>query len=168
MKTVTRWDPFTVLARMDDDFDDLVRRTWGPARVARAGFVPAVDVTVEGPDVVITFELPGVDVDKDIDVQVHEGRLTVSGQRREASEVNDQAGKVLVREMRYGSFRREFALPEGIGADDVEATYDTGLLTVRVRGVRKPAEQPRKITVRTVDVVEGATEPEVGEVADPA
>jgi HSP20 family protein len=53
-----------------------------------------------------------------------------------------------VRELRYGSFRREFALPEHVKADDVDAGYDRGMLFVRVRNVSKPVEAPRKVSIR--------------------
>jgi HSP20 family protein len=142
-----RWDPFTVLARLDDEFDELVRRSWGPTTSRTFGYVPAVDMATEGSDVVLTLELPGVDIDKDVEIEVHDGRLTVSGQRRDEHDRSDESGRVLVKELRYGSFRREFALPEGVGADDVSAHYDSGLLRIRVRNVTRPAEAPRKIAV---------------------
>ena len=147
---LARWDPFTALARLDTEFDELMRRTWGaPAGRTTSGYVPAVDMTADGADVVITLELPGVDVDKDVDIEVHEGRLTISGERRDEWSNADESGRMLVRELRYGSFRRDFALPEGVGADDVEASYDKGLLSVRVRNVTKPVEAPRKIAVQS-------------------
>jgi HSP20 family protein len=170
---LTRWDPFTTLARLDQDFDELVRRTWGggpasasaPATRARsratAGFVPAIEMRADGSDVLITFELPGVDVENDVDIEVADGRLTVSGQRRDRTEERDEAGKVLVRELRYGSFRRDFALPEGVTAEQVDATYDQGLLHVRVREVSKPALPPQKVAIRAAGeqrTIEGSTE----------
>src|SRR3954454_12206831 len=110
---MTRWDPFTTLARLDSDFDELVRRAWGtPARRASeqsaarrptAGYVPAIEMTTLGPDVLITLELPGVDVDKDVDIEVAEGRLTISGERQEHLEHRQEDANVLVRELRYGS-----------------------------------------------------------------
>ena len=145
-----RWDPFTVLARLDDDFDELVRRTWGGSSGTAGrtlGYVPAIDMTTDGADVVIRLELPGLDIEKDVEIEVHDGRLTISGQRRDEHETADEKGRVLVKELRYGSFRREFALPEGVGADDVTAHYDRGLLQIRVRNVTRPVEQPRKIAV---------------------
>lgn len=138
-----RWDPFTALARLDDEFDDMVRRSFGSAPFQ---YVPAVEMSTEGPDVVITLELPGVDV-SDIDIEVADGRLTISGERRDTRE--DAKGKVLVRELRYGGFRRTFQLPEGITADQVEAEADKGLLRVRVRDVTKPVAPPRKIDIRS-------------------
>lgn len=138
-----RWDPFTALARIDQEFDDVVRRTFGTSSYQ---FVPPVEMATDGSDVVITLEVPGVDID-DIDIEVAEGRLTVSGERRDTWE--NTRGKVLVREMRYGAFRRTFQLPDGIGGDQVEADADRGLLRIRIKNVTKPVEQPRKITVRT-------------------
>lgn len=138
-----QWDPFTALARLDDEFDELVRRTFGSATYQ---FVPPVEMATDGSDVVITLELPGVDVD-DIDIEVAEGRLTVSGERKDRWE--DTRGKVLVREVRYGAFRRSFQLPEGVTADQVEAEADNGLLRVRVKNVTKPVEPPRKIQIRS-------------------
>ena len=141
------WDPFTALARLDDDFDELVRRAWGGSTTARAAsYVPAVEMVTDGADVLITLELPGVDVENDVDIEVHEGRLSISGHRREERS-GESPGKLLVRELRYGSFRRDFALPPEVAADDVEATYDRGMLQVRVRNVTKPVQEPRKIPV---------------------
>jgi HSP20 family protein len=173
MARTPSWDPFTTLARLDQDFDALVRRTWGnnrgpsPAaggrpRGATAGYVPAIEMRADGADVVITLELPGVDVDRDVDIEVAEGRLTISGERRDRNEERDQSGKVLVRELRYGSFRREFALPEGVTAEHVDAHYDRGLLEVRVREVSKPVMPPQKVAIRSAAddrTVEGHTEP---------
>jgi HSP20 family protein len=142
------WDPFTALVRqMDADFDALMRRTFGgEGRVS--GFVPAADVSKVGNDVVITLELPGVDVENDVDVEVAEGRLVVSGRRSEEYQ-GEQEG-VLVREIRSGEFRREFALPEHVSADQIDADYDKGLLRIRVRDVAKPAVEAKKIEVHSI------------------
>jgi HSP20 family protein len=155
-----RWDPFTALERLDRQFDDIVRRTWGrpgapTAQTARltAGFVPPIEMAQDGTDVLIKLELPGIDPSRDVDVSVHEGRLTVSGERRE--ERAEEGKGTLVRELRYGSFRREFALPDGVTPEDVLASYDKGLLELRVKNVIRPAEEPRKIEV----AVRGAETP---------
>lgn len=141
--TMVRWDPFTALARLDREFDEVVRRTFGATPYQ---WVPPVEMATEGADVVITLEIPGVDV-SDIDIEVSDGRLTISGERRDTSE--DSRGKVLVREVRYGSFRRTFQLPDGVGANQVEAEADKGLLRVRIREVTKPVDPPRKIAIRS-------------------
>ncbi len=135
MQVQRSWDPFTVLARMDREFDDLVRRTWGAqGRATTAGFVPAVEVVRDGEDMLVRVELPGVDVERDVTIEVDRGRLVISGERRPVTEGEG----VLVRELRYGAFRREFALPQGISPDQVEAAYNAGVLDVRVRAAVRP------------------------------
>ncbi|NHC15080.1 Hsp20/alpha crystallin family protein [Motilibacter deserti] len=156
---VTRWDPFTALARLDREldssFDELVRRAWGSGQRGTAGYVPAVDIRKDGGDVVISVELPGVDIDNDVSIEVANGRLAIFGERRDertaSSEQAEQGKGVLVRELRYGAFRREFALPEHVGADDVDATYDRGMLRVVVHNVAKPVPEPRRIQVRSAE-----------------
>jgi HSP20 family protein len=143
---ITRWDPFTALARFDREFDDLVRRGWGTA-ATRAAFVPSVEMVTRDTDVVIRLELPGVDVERDVEVAVDNGRLVIRGERRDDRE--NGGGGYLVRELRYGSFQREFALPEGVTGEHVEATYDQGMLEVVVRGaVRRPPE-PQQVKINT-------------------
>ena len=153
---VQRFDPFTVLARMDREFDELVRRGWassgeggrqtGMRRMA-SGFVPAVEVARDGEDVVVRVELPGIDVERDVAIEVERGKLVISGERRDAR-ADEQEG-VLVRELRYGQFRREFALPPGVSPEQVEASYDAGLLDVRVRSVVAPEPQPVRVPITT-------------------
>jgi HSP20 family protein len=151
--TVNRWDPFTALARLDSEFDHLVRRTWGSsapaARRMTTGYVPPIEMRTERGDVVITLELPGIDVASDVEIEVAPGRLTISGQRREMTRTEDESSRLLVSELRSGSFRREFALPDGVTADDVEAAYDQGMLHVRVREVAKPAAAPTKVPIQS-------------------
>src|SRR5690606_11298453 len=151
---IMRWDPFKALARLDDEFDELVRRTFGTTTYP---YVPPVEMATEGPDVAVTLELPGAEP-TDVDIEMADGRLTVSGERQDRSE--HSRGKVLVREVRYGAFRRAFQLPEGVTADQIEAEYDNGLLKVRVKNVTKPVDPPRKIPIKgATRVIEGkATE----------
>jgi HSP20 family protein len=146
--SIMSWDPFTTLSRLDRDFDELVRRTWGgPRGTAASGFVPPVEMITDGSDVLVRLELPGIDVDRDVEVEVHDGLLTVSGQRD--SDVTEQSDdhKILVREHRYGSFRREFALPPGVSGDDVTAHYDQGILEIRITGVAQPEPKPQRVEV---------------------
>lgn len=142
------WDPFTALAKMDRDVDEVVRRTvldGGMREQGRVGttFVPPVEVVREGEDVLVRFELPGVRPE-DVSVEVERGKLVVSGERRDSHEGGEG---VLVRELRYGAFRREFALPQGTSPEQVEAGYDAGMLDVRVRAVVQPERRPVRVPV---------------------
>ncbi|MCI2418655.1 Hsp20/alpha crystallin family protein [Saccharopolyspora sp. K220] len=139
------WDPFNSLVRqLDRDLDLFGRRFF--AAPNGGAFVPAADIERDGSDVVIKLDLPGVDIAKDVNVEVADGRLAISGQR--SSDETREADNVVVREVRKGSFRREFDLPEGVGAEQVTADYDRGVLRVRVREVNKPSSGPAKIEIR--------------------
>lgn len=132
------------------DLDRWVRDFFGPAAAddwfagAAAGFNPAAEIARDGDDAVVRVELPGVDVDKDVTVEVDSGQLVIHGERRdERSEEKD--GRTL-REMRYGSFRRSFRLPQHVTGDAISASYDAGVLTVRVTGAYAGA-QPQRIAI---------------------
>ncbi len=159
-RQLLRFDPVTVMAQLDQNFDDLVRRTWGsptPERSRlRTGFVPPVDISREDTDVVLRLEVPGLDPENDLAIEVERGRLIISGERQESRD--DSTDSVLVRELRYGAFRREFALPEGVASDQVEADYDAGVLSVRLRGVAAPAPEPERVKV---NVGSGRTRAEI-------
>lgn len=136
-------DPFSALSRLDSTFDELIRQSFG----SRAQhFVPGIDMATDGADVVVSMELPGVRPE-DVDIEIAEGRLTVSGERKDT--VDAERGRLLVRELRYGSFRRTFQLPDGVSADRVDASFDHGVLRIRVKDVTRPVERPRKIAIRS-------------------
>lgn len=120
------------------DTDRWLRDFFGPAAASdwhkplTSGFNPAAEIVKDGEDAIVRVELPGVDVEKDVNVEVDRGRLVIHGERRD-EHAQDEAGRTL-REVRYGSFRRSFALPAHVTGDAITATYDAGVLTVRVTG----------------------------------
>ncbi|HYP93897.1 MAG TPA: Hsp20/alpha crystallin family protein [Mycobacterium sp.] len=121
------------------------RPTWEIDRWVKQGvfngFSPAAEIAKDGDDAVVRVELPGVDVEKDVNVEVDKGQLVIRGERRdERSE--DKGGRTLS-EVRYGSFRRSFKLPAHVTSDAISASYDAGVLTVRVAGAHKGAEAQR-------------------------
>lgn len=80
--------------------------------------------------IVFRAELPGMDVENDVDVTVEDGRMTISGKREEREEHKDKG--TYRSEFRYGSFERTVRLPAGARTDDIQAEYDDGILEVRV------------------------------------
>jgi HSP20 family protein len=114
---------------------------WVKEGVFNDGFSPAAEIAKDGDDAVVRVELPGVDVEKDVNVEVDKGQLVIRGERRdERSEEKD--GRTLS-EVRYGSFRRSFKLPAHVTSDAISASYEAGVLTVRVAGAHKGAEAQR-------------------------
>lgn len=122
------------------DWTKPLAATVGPLR-------PAAEIDRDGDDAVVRLELPGVDVDKDVTVELDHGHLVVHGERRDehASTEPDQDGRTL-REVRYGSFRRSFRLPAHVTSEAISASYDAGVLTVRVAGVHA-GTQPQRIAI---------------------
>ena len=133
-----RRDPFFA------EFDSLVRNTLSPTAAPSIAFTPAAETVRDGDDVLVRLEVPGVDVGKDVSVEVTGGRLVVKGERRD--ERQEGEGGRSLREIRYGSFQRSFTLPSHVGADSVSASYDAGVLSIRVTGVYAGTE-PTKITI---------------------
>ncbi|WP_018332917.1 Hsp20/alpha crystallin family protein [Actinomycetospora chiangmaiensis] len=129
--------------------DALVRGSFAAPRPSEsAWYVPAADVVRDGDDAVVRVELPGVDVASDVTVEVVDHRLVVAGERREEHEGEG------FRESRRGSFRRSFSLPRHVGPDAVSASYDAGVLTVRVAGAHVAPQpvtpEPRRIEIAGV------------------
>ena len=92
----------------------------------------------------LQFALPGVDP-KDVVVSLMDNILTVKGERKPD---HDTAGKeYFVREVAYGAFERNFTLPEGVDAAQVQAKFVKGMLEVRVAAPQ--AVMPRMIEVTT-------------------
>jgi HSP20 family molecular chaperone IbpA len=120
------------------DTDRWLREFFGPAAAAdwntpaTSGFKPAAEIVKDGDDAIVRVELPGVDVDEDVNVEVDRGRLVIHGEHRDQRS-EEKEGRTL-REIRYGSFRRSFQLPGHVTGDAITATYDAGVLTVRVAG----------------------------------
>jgi HSP20 family protein len=103
-----------------------------PLTVSAGEFRPAAEIVRDGDDAVVRVELPGIDVDKDVNVEVDDGCLVIHGEHRD-EHAEEKDGRTL-REIRYGSFRRSFQLPTHVNSEAISASYDTGVLTVRVAG----------------------------------
>jgi len=140
MAFLNRWDPFSEIARLQDEmgrhFVDSERRT--------AGFTPAVDIYEDKDAIYLKAELPGVKPEE-VNIHVENNILTLTGERKlEKSE--DRAGYHRIERM-YGSFTRSFALPNNVSSDGVDADMSNGILTVKVP--KKAEAQPKKIAVRS-------------------
>jgi HSP20 family molecular chaperone IbpA len=162
MSTLSVWsrrDPFAEL-------DTLVRTAFGPpagrSGTAPAAFSPAAELDRDGDDAIVRLELPGVDVD-DVTVEVDDGQLTVRGERRDERSDNTAGGRL--HEVRYGAFRRSFDLPAHVGDDAVTATYDAGVLTVRVAGAYAGVQARRIPVTATAPAIESVEERKDGETA---
>ena len=130
-----RWDPIRDLLAIQQRLD---RFAPGPA-----GWAPPIDV-YETPDrYVVTAELPGIS-QEDIQIHINDGRLTLSGERRERDRRCDQYHRV---ERGHGAFSRTFQLPVPVDAGAISADLRDGVLTVTCPKVpQDPAVKRIRIT----------------------
>ncbi|MGW0117921.1 Hsp20/alpha crystallin family protein [Streptomyces sp. NPDC003327] len=137
------------------DFNDWFEREfpglpgWRPATAAHS--IP-VEVSSGDGAYVLRAQLPGMDPD-DFTVTVDDNLITVSAEHSESSEDKEHS------EFRYGSFRRTVRLPETIPADDVDATYKDGILTIRVPTPERKPETRRTVPVRRAGDTAGEEQP---------
>ncbi len=106
-------------------------------------FMPRVNIIENDKDWEIMFELPGYNK-KDIEINVEEGVLTVTGER---SVEDDEHLKYYVRQIKSGKFSRSFNLPENASEDKINATFKDGILTLKItKEVPKPVKKQIKIS----------------------
>ena len=107
-------------------------------RTHATAWVPTTDIFARGDDLIIRCELAGVERD-DVDISLSGGVLTIDGERRGEPD----SSEYYARERYYGRFRRRMKLPEGVNRDDINASFENGLLEVTVRGGADHAEPER-------------------------
>jgi HSP20 family protein len=107
-------------------------------------WMPAADVRENDDSIDIDIELAGISPD-DVDINVENGILTVSGEKRTESKEGKE-GQYHSVERRYGSFVRSFQLPQGVDETKISANFDHGLLTIDIPKSALP--QPRRIQIR--------------------
>ena len=135
---LTSIDPFA------GEFDRLAQRVFGTTNGAMGTrSVMRMDGIRRKDDVLLRFDLPGVDADS-IDVTVDRGVLTVSANR---SEERAEGENQFIRERMTGSFIRRVRLSDQVDADSIDAEYTNGVLSVRLPLVAQA--QPRKVEIRT-------------------
>jgi len=132
MKGLTRWDPFRELSTFHRDVDDLFRRTLGDfggfGHLMREGSdYPLLETYIKDDRFHVKAWIPGVDPKK-IDISVMGNRLTLKGESKEDKNIKEE--DYMVREIRYGAFKRSITLPEGVNTDELHAGFEEGTLTI--------------------------------------
>ena len=135
------WPPSSLMREMEALFREFSGER-SPLRDQR--LFPAVNVTHDADAFYLRAELPGMDLEA-LDLSVDQNKVTLRGGR----EISTEADEVSVhrRERRAGNFARTVTLPSDIDAENVEATYRDGVLTVTVP--KAPEAKPRRIAVQS-------------------
>lgn len=135
------WSSQSLNRSLFDDFDHFFGDFFQPQKVE--GFSPALSVQETDKHILLSFDIPGVG-EKDIEVHIESGKLSVSGERKSESKENSKL--YAFSERRFGKFKRSFDLPESVETENVEADYTHGVLKILLP--KKEKEQPKKLDVK--------------------
>lgn len=142
-----RWEPVRELNTIQNEMNRLFNTffdapTPGNGTLAQRRWLPAMDLVETDDDLVLRADLPGLS-EGDVNIEVEGNVLTISGERKAQHEEREE-GYYRV-ERASGSFSRSLTLPEGTDPEKVRASFDRGVLEVRIP---KPEQRkPRKVTI---------------------
>ncbi|MFH0952084.1 MAG: Hsp20/alpha crystallin family protein [Patescibacteria group bacterium] len=132
--SLIRWSPQSMWPDMEEFFDV-------PGKMM--AFTPAVDVYEDKDNVIVETPLAGIKPE-DVDIEIEENVLMLSGKTEKKSEVDEK--NFYRKEIRTGSFHRAVALPKAVDSDKAEAKFTNGILKITIP--KKEEAKPRKITVK--------------------
>lgn len=134
----------TEIDRLFDDFGGPGRSLFNFTPRAALAPVPALEMVEDEKAYRLTAELPGL-AEKDVEINVADGVLTIAGEKKEESERKEKG--FMLSERRYGSFQRQIALPADVDAEGIKAQFKDGILTVTMAKDEKAAARSRKIAI---------------------
>lgn len=151
MRNVTRWDPLRDMMSLRQAMDRLFEDSFiHPSRLWKGRFgepdIP-LDIYETDSDVVVRASLPGIKPE-DVDVTVCGHTLTIKGESKVKEEVKEE--NYIRQERRYGAFSRSVELPPNLQIDKAEATFEQGMLTLKVP--KSEEAKPKSIKIN----IEGA------------
>ena len=144
---LVRWEPVRELSSLQNDMNRLFNTFFDTTSTSNGAtprrWVPAMDLVETDDHFVLKADLPGLSED-DVQIDVEDNVLTVSGERK-AEHEDTREGYVRV-ERSYGAFRRSLTLPEGVEAEAVSASFENGVLEIRIP---KPEQRkPRRVAIQ--------------------
>ena len=163
---LVRWDPVREIDTLQGEmnrlfstfFDTPTGRGGNGGGAATRRWIPAMDLIEAGEHFVLKADLPGM-TEEDVKIELENNVLTISGERK--TELEDKHEGYYRLERSSGAFTRSLSLPEGIDAGAVAATFDNGVLEVRIP---KPVQaQPQKVQIavggqpQTIEAESGET-----------
>lgn len=158
-------DPFAFAQAMSQEMDRLFDTFGGTSQGGRAlstggsgrslqqqggrgqsSWAPQMEVFQRGHEMVLRADLPGISPD-DVQIDVEDGVLTISGERRNTNEERQEG--FYRSERSYGAFSRSIALPEGVDEDQVNARYEHGVLEVTVPLPEQQRQRGRRVQIQS-------------------
>ena len=129
----------------DRDFRSMMERLPRLFGEMTMPFRPTIDMHQEGETLVVTAELPGMDVERDIEVTLDDDTLVITGEKTTERKIDEKDH--FLSERHYGWFERRLPVPVGVDPDKIEATYDKGILELTIPVPVEKAETARKIHI---------------------
>ena len=143
--TIVRWEPLRELGTLQSEMNRLFNTVFDSPATAGGTmrrWMPAMDLLESGDAFVLRADLPGMS-EEDVSIELEDNVLTLSGERK--TEHEDRREGFYRVERAFGAFSRSLTLPRGVDADAVAATFDKGVLEVRIP--KPEARKPRKISI---------------------
>ena len=137
MSRLIKWDPFKELTDFQNRLSSMFNQEGsgsalgGDTFLGEADWAPAVDVSEDDDEYLVTADLPDVEKDQ-VKVTVEKGTLTITGERMQEKEEGDKKKKFHRVERSYGKYLRTFRVPDDVAADDVKADFKNGVLKVHL------------------------------------
>lgn len=134
MRTLVNYWPTQALSKnlwedFDHIFEGLTTKSELPSNYTEARFAPLTDITENETGYNLSIDLPGMKKE-DIKIEMHEGILTVSGERK--SSFQETQDKVQRYEKTYGFFKRSFTLPKLADGEKIQARHENGVLEINI------------------------------------
>jgi HSP20 family protein len=139
---LSRWSSFDRLASFRNEVNRLFDFSWPSDTGLRSGWSPALDVSDDKDTLVVKVELPGLKKE-DINLSLHDGVLTISGERKHEGQKKE--GGTFRSERYFGKFHRSVTLPTPVDSTKVNASYKDGILTVELSKAEEA--KPKQIAV---------------------
>ena len=144
--TIVRCEPLREFGSLQNEMNRLFNTVFDTPGPGNGGtlrrWMPPMDLVESGDHFVLRADLPGIR-EEDVKIELEDSTLTVSGERKSEHE-DKQEGYYRV-ERAFGSFSRSLTLPKGVNAEAVSASFDRGVLEIRIP---KPEERkPRRIEI---------------------
>src|SRR6266568_6361818 len=144
MRTLNRWEPSRGTTTLQEQFNrvfgDMLERAGDESNLTP--WAPAVDIFETEHELVVKADLPDVDP-QDLDIRVENNILTIRGERKLETKVNEE--NYLRVERSYGSFSRSFQLANSVNSEAIKADYQNGVLTLSIP--KREEAKPKQIKV---------------------
>jgi len=143
---IVRWEPLREFSTLQNEMNRLFNTVFDAPAAPNGGtmrrWMPAMDLVETEDHFVLRADLPGL-AEGDVSIEVEDNVLTVSGERKAEHETTKEGYHRV--ERAFGSFSRSLTLPDGVDADAVTASFDRGVLEIRIPKPEQP--KPRKIAI---------------------